>query len=95
MIESFKHKGLRKFYETGSTAGIQAEHAERLQDLLTALDTAQVIDDMDLPTLELHPLKGRRKNQPKLWAITVRSNWRITFEFVNNNAQIVNYEDYH
>ena len=92
MILSFKHKGLRKFYETGSTAGIQAKHAKKLRLLLAALDTALIIDDMDLPGFDLHPLKGTRKG---IWSISVSGNWRVTFKFENGNAQIVNYEDYH
>lgn len=59
MINSFKHKGLQKFYETGSTAGIQAAHKQKLRIRLAALDTATVIQDMDLPGFRLHPLKGK------------------------------------
>lgn len=92
MIKSFKHKGLRRFFETGSLAGIQASHANRLRMQLAALDTAQTIDDMDLPGFRLHSLKGERSG---IWSITVSGNWRVTFEFFDGNAHIVNYEDYH
>ena len=92
MIKSFKHKGLRKFFETGSLAGIQANHANRLRMQLAALDTAQTIDDMDIPGFRLHSLKGERSG---IWSITVNGNWRITFEFFEGNAYIVSYEDYH
>ena len=92
MIKSFKHKGLRAFFETGSTRGIQSKHANKLRMQLAAIDTAYSIDDLDIPGYRLHPLKGARKD---LWSITVNGNWRITFEFENGNAYIVNYEDYH
>lgn len=92
MITSFKHKGLKRFFETGSFAGIQANHANRLRMQLTALDTAQTIDDMDLPGFRLYDLKGERSG---IWSISVSNNWRITFEFIEGNAYIVNYEDYH
>jgi len=92
MIKSFKHKGLEKFYLNGSTRGIQAPHAHKLRMQLAALDSAQTIDDMDIPGYRLHPLKGNRKG---IWSITVNGNWRITFEFTEGNAYIVNYEDYH
>ena len=92
MIKSFKHKGLRRFFETGSLAGIQASHANRLRIQLAALDTAQTIDDMDVPGFRLHPLKGDRTG---LWSITVNGNWRVTFEFIDGHTYIVNYEDYH
>ena len=92
MIKSFKHKGLQRFFETGSLAGIQPHHAARLRMQLAALDTAQTIDDMSLPGFRLHALKGDRTG---VWTISVSGNWRITFEFVEGNAYIVNYEDYH
>ena len=92
MIKSFRHKGLRRLFETGSTSGIQASHARRLQMQLAALDTAQSIDDMDLPGFRLHPLKG---NHAGRWSITVNGNWRMTFEFVDGNAYVLDYEDYH
>ena len=92
MIKSFRHKGLRRFYDAGSTAGIQVSHKKRLRIQLTALDTAETIEDMDIPGFKLHTLKGNRKG---LWSISVSGNWRITFEFKDGNAFIVNYEDYH
>lgn len=92
MIKSFRHKGLRRSYETGSTAGIQARHSKRLRMQLAALDTAQTIDDVDLPGFALHPLKGEMRGR---WAVSVNGNWRITFEFQGGNAYVLNYEDYH
>jgi proteic killer suppression protein len=92
MIKSFKHKGIEKFYLSGSTKGIQAKHANKLRMQLIALDTAYHIEDLDIPGYRLHQLKGSLKG---LWSITVNANWRITFEFSDGNAYIVNYEDYH
>lgn len=92
MIRSFKHKGLRKFFEKGDCSGIQSKHDKKLRLQLAALDTATVIEDMDLPGYNLHPLKGQRKD---CWSISVNGNWRITFEFEDGDAYIVNYEDYH
>ena len=92
MIKSFKHKGLEKFFETGSTAGIQTKHERKLRMQLAAIDTATVIDDIDLPGYKLHSLRGDRSG---IWSITVNGNWRVTFEFVDGNAYILNYEDYH
>jgi len=73
MIKSFKHKGLRKFFETGSVAGIQPKHAKRLRMQLAAIDTAQIIDDIDLPGFGLHSLSGRREGQ---WSMSISGNWR-------------------
>ncbi|MEO1246781.1 MAG: type II toxin-antitoxin system RelE/ParE family toxin [Pseudomonadota bacterium] len=92
MIKSFEHKGLRRYFETGTKAGIQAMHADRLRLQLAALDTAQVIDDMDIPGYRLHPLRGRAKDR---WSIRVTGNWRLTFEFRDGNAYLLDYEDYH
>lgn len=92
MIKNFKHKGLRKFFLTGNTAGIQNSHKFRLEERLQALDTAFSIDDMDIPGWRLHALKGIRAG---LWSIQVSGNWRIVFEFVDGHAYVVNYEDYH
>ena len=92
MIQSFRHKGLQKFYETGNKAGIQPHHSRRLRMLLAALDTAQCIDDMDVPGFRLHPLKGTEKGR---WSIWVNGNWRITFEFIDGHVYLLDYEDYH
>lgn len=92
MIKSFRHKGLKRFYETGSSSGIQASHRNKLRMQLAALDTARVIEDMDIPGFRLHLLKGRMKG---LWAVDVSGNWRLTFRFEDGDVYIVNYEDYH
>ncbi len=92
MIKSFKHKGLEKFYKSGTTRGIRANHARKLRMQLAALDTAQTIDDMDIPGYRLHQLTGDRKG---IWSIRVNANWRLTFEFTDGNVYVLNYEDYH
>ena len=92
MIKSFRHKGLRKYYESGSTAGIQSNHAKRLRMQLAALNSAVTIDDMDISGYGLHPLKGEMKGR---WSISVNGNWRLTFEFNDGNVYILDYEDYH
>lgn len=92
MIQSFRHKGLRKFFESGSAAGIQPHHAKRLRMQLTALDTAQSIEDMNIPGFRLHPLKGEERGR---WSVWVNGNWRLTFEFKEGHAYILDYEDYH
>ncbi|CAN5170096.1 type II toxin-antitoxin system RelE/ParE family toxin [soil metagenome] len=92
MILSIRHKGLRKLYETGSTAGVQFSHTKRLRSQLAALDTAHLIEDMDIPGFGLHPLKGEMKGRR---AISVNGNWRLTFEFRDRNVYVLDYEDYH
>jgi toxin HigB-1 len=92
MIQSFRHKGLRRFFELGSVAGIRPQHARRLRMQLAALDTARVVADMDIPGFRLHPLKGDARGRLSIW---VDGNWRLTFEFRDGHAYVVDYEDYH
>lgn len=94
MIKSFKHKGLEKFYLTGSIKGIQAIHQRKLSHILIALDSANKIEDLNLPGFNLHSLKSEMKGQ---FAITVQANWRITFEFdeKTKDVYIVDYKDCH
>ena len=92
MIRGFRHKGLAKFFETGSKARVQAQHAERLRLILGRLSAATSPQDMALPGLGLHPLGGDRKGT---WAVSVSGNWRVTFKFVGKDADAVDYEDYH
>lgn len=92
MIKSFRHKGLRRLFETGSALGVQVSHAKRLRMQTAALDTAKTIDDMDIAGFRLHPLKGPLRGR---WSICVNGNWRVTFEFQDGNAFVIDYEDYH
>jgi proteic killer suppression protein len=92
MIRSFKHKGLKRFFETGDVSGVQAQHANRLRLILGRLHAARQPKDMNLPGLRLHELKGKRAGT---WAVDVSGNWRITFHFEGQDAEVVNYEDYH
>ncbi|MGC8549391.1 MAG: type II toxin-antitoxin system RelE/ParE family toxin [Acidobacteriaceae bacterium] len=92
MIRSFEHKGLEKFFTTGSKAGIQPRHAERLRRQLTVLDNAICPEDMNLPGYGLHALKGKEAGT---WSVSVNGNWRLTFRFENANAILVDYRDYH
>jgi proteic killer suppression protein len=92
VIKTFRHKGLRRYFEEGSKAGIQPGDEERLRMRLAALDTTTCIEDMDLPGFRLHRLKGDRMG---LWAIDVSRNWRIVFSFEGGNVFAVDYEDCH
>ena len=86
------HKGLESFFKNGSKSGIQAKHSMRLQLILGRLNASTSASDMDLPGLYLHSLSGNREN---IWSVRVSGNWRVTFRFNGEHAEIVNYEDYH
>ena len=92
MIRSIIHKGLKRLYEDDDTRGVIAEHAIKLRDILARLDASHSVTDMDLPGLRLHALKGELKGH---WAVTVRANWRVIFQFADGDAFDVDYVDYH
>ena len=91
-IRGFQHKGLELFFTAGKTSKIQAQHAERLRLILGRLNVATEPRDMNLPGLQLHQLKGNRRGT---WAVSVSGNWRVTFTFVEQDFDRVDYEDYH
>ena len=92
MIESFSHKGLRKFYEEGETRFLPAEQLDKIKRILSALDSAQKPVSMNLPGFRFHQLKGNYKG---FYSVTVERNWRIIFKFQDGNAVDVDYLDYH
>ena len=92
MIKTFRHKGLDVFFRTGSKAGIQPHHAGKLRVLLTTLDSAKRPDDMNAPGWKLHSLTG---NLAGHYSVTVNGNWRMTFAFDGETAELVDYLDYH
>jgi proteic killer suppression protein len=92
VIRSFAHKGLEKFFRTGSKAGIQARHAVRLRLQLAMLDDVGAPEDMDASGWRLHSLQGDLKGH---WSVTVSGNWRLTLRFEGEDAILVDYQDYH
>jgi proteic killer suppression protein len=92
MIKGFRHKGIEQFFRTGSKAGIQPKHADRLRKQLFALDNAKAADDMNAPGWRLHPLHGDLEGH---WSIDVSGHWRLTFTFEEEDAVLVDYRDYH
>jgi proteic killer suppression protein len=91
-IKGFLHKGLERFFATGTKRGIQAKHADRLRLILATLNAATNPQDMNLPGLGLHELQGARKGT---WAVKVSGNWRVTFGFAGKDAEGVDCQDYH
>ena len=92
MIGSFRHKGLERFFLSGSKAGIQPSHATKISDQLTVLNIATGPEQMNIPGWRLHALKGELAGH---WAVSVNGNWRITFAFDGEDAILVDYQDYH
>ncbi len=90
MIGSIRHKGLKRLHEDDNPRGVNAEHVEKLRDILARLNAAGAVADMDMPGFKVHALKGDRKS---FWAVTVRANWRVIFRFDDGDAQDVDYVD--
>jgi len=91
MIRSFKHKGLEKYFTKGTASGIQTAQSKRLRSILGRLSASTTAQDMDLPGLYLHQLRGKNRGR---WSVRVSGNWRITFKFDGTDAIDVDYEDY-
>ncbi len=91
-IKSFRHKGLEEFFLTGSKRGIQPEHAGKLEEILDRLHRAGAASDMGYSGSHLHPLKG---NLDGYWSVRVSGAWRVVFRFVNGDAHVITYVDYH
>ncbi|MBD1375423.1 type II toxin-antitoxin system RelE/ParE family toxin [Erwinia aphidicola] len=92
MITSFKHKGLENFFMKVDRSGIEQKWVPRIKTRLTVIDAAETIDAINLPGYDLHQLKGDRAD---IGSISVSGNWRITFRFIDGDAEILNLEDYH
>jgi proteic killer suppression protein len=92
VIRSFRHAGIEKFFLSGSNAGIQAKHANKLSIQLFALNRAQSPSDLATPRWDLHELRGAMKGH---WSLRVNGNWRLTFAFEEQEVVLVDYQDYH
>jgi proteic killer suppression protein len=92
MIESFRHKGLRRFFEDDDRSKLPPQLTERIRTILSFLEAASIVEDINQPTFKLHPLKGDRMG---FWAVSVRANWRIVFRFEAGKALEVDFVDYH
>jgi proteic killer suppression protein len=92
MIRSFRHRGLKRFYEQGDRSGIRPDLVDTIERILAVLDSAVTPQALNIPRYRLHPLKGDMKG---LWSVTVRANWRIVFRFEGADAFDVELMDYH
>ena len=92
MIKSWLHKGLKNFYLTGSKAGINVAHTIKIKSILQRLDSAFKPEQLNVPGLDFHRLKGKAKG---CYAVKVNANWRIVFKFEGKHAILVDYIDYH
>jgi len=92
VIKSFRHKGLKRLFETGERSGVIPELSSRLRRQLDVLNRARTTRDLNLPGYRLHQMKGNRSGT---WSVKVSGNWRLTFRFEGEDAFDVDLEDYH
>jgi len=92
VIVSLRHKGLEALYRDNSKKGVQPAHASKLIRILGVLDVAQGPADIAIPSLRAHELKGERAG---CWSVWVNGNWRVTFRFIDQDVELVDYQDYH
>ena len=92
VIKNFRHRGLKRLFEQEDPSGIRPDLVEKVENILSVLDSAGAPHDVGVPGYRLHPLKGDRKGY---WSVTVRSNWRITFRFEGGDVADIDFVDYH
>jgi proteic killer suppression protein len=91
MIMTFKHKGLKKLFETGVSSKVNAQQVAKCLRLMDALDASLLPEDMNIPGFGFHPMQG----EPKRYAVSVTGNYRITFAWEGQDAIKLDLEDYH
>jgi proteic killer suppression protein len=92
VIKRFRHRGLERLFTAGSARGVNPQFADKLRRMLKVLNDSREPQGMNLPNYRLHALHGDRKGQ---WAVWVSGNWRLVFEFEDDNATNVDLVDYH
>ena len=92
MICSYRSKALRHFAESGDASKMSVPNIARIERVLAQLDNATMPDEMNVPGLRFHGLKGKDKGR---YAVDASGNWRITFGWNGKNAIDVDLEDYH
>jgi proteic killer suppression protein len=92
MIGSFKHRGLKRFYEKGNRSGLDARMVPKIEEILSVLEAAATVDEADIPGYRLHPLTGNLRG---FWSVRVTGNWRIIFRFDDGEASDIDLVDYH
>lgn len=92
MIASIRHKGLKLLWTKNDASKLRPDQVRKITHILTLLDAAIAVEDMNYPGSNLHALKGDLKG---FWAVTVTGNYRIIFEFIDGDAHLVDYVDYH
>jgi proteic killer suppression protein len=92
VIGSFRSKALRNLWEKNDPTGVNQNARPRIGRILSILESAEALGDLDVPGFRFHALKG---NNPTRYSMRVTANWRITFAWLGGVASAVDMEDYH
>mgnify|MGYP000042886830 CR=1 FL=1 len=92
MIRTYRSKALRRFVEQGDASKFSVPNIGRIERIVIALDSARLPEDMNIPGLRFHGLKGKDKGR---YAVDASGNWRVTFGWDGEDAVDVDLEDYH
>jgi toxin HigB-1 len=91
VIQSFRHKGLKELFETGSSRKVREDLQARALRRLDALNQAEDLSELNVPGFDFHPLRGK----PQRYSLHVNGPWCITFEWEQGQALRVDLEQYH
>jgi proteic killer suppression protein len=92
MIESFKHKGLKKLYDKGDRSGLRTDIAKKAELYLSILDTASTVEELNITGFGFHPLTGNLRG---FYSVVMSRNHRMIFRFEEGSAFDVDLVDYH
>ena len=92
MIESIRHKGLKRLFEKNDPSKLPAEHLRKIRFILAIMNRAQSLKDMNFGGSGLHKLSG---DLAGFLAVKASGNYRIIFRFEDSAFHDVDYIDYH
>lgn len=93
MIRTFADRPTQELYESGKSRRFPPEIHKRALRKLQYLEIATGLVDLKVPpNNRLHELDHDRKGQA---SISVNSQWRICFRFIDGDAYDVELTDYH
>jgi proteic killer suppression protein len=92
-IKGFSHKGLKKYYLEGNTAGIDVNHAEKIGYFLDAVHSSH--HPKDLKGIYQNKFTEKKGSGKGVFSYEISGKWRITFQIEDDGAVFLDYLDYH
>lgn len=93
MIRSFADKDTQRVFQRLASKSLSIELQRIAYRKLTLINAVETINDLRIPPgNRLEKLKGDREGQ---YSIRINNQWRICFDWKDNDAYIVEIVDYH